>query len=359
MSTAVNNSAAQPAATPRVPPEEPFWKRYSPHGEMPLSMAGSVALHALAFGLLLLFGLYLVNLFVKPQRTLPVEPVRLMENPGGGGPRGGPEGVGRGEGPPPENVGPTEREGAVDGKDITPERPALTPVERKQLIQQYDKADARFFKQTDTDTTRAFARLNDGLRRKIHDGLTQGRGKGGSGSGGGRGSGTGTGEGSGKGAGKATLSQREKRMLRWTMRFSASNGPDYVRQLAGLGAILAIPLSDGADPDYRIVRDLSMRTRPAPLLKEDISKIQRIYWIDDKPRPVGDVMSALGLNLHPRRFVAFMPESLEKKLFDMEREHMTKVLGQKFDEERIYETVFEVVQRGGGYQPRLVNLVLK
>jgi hypothetical protein len=87
MSTAVSEPSARKAkAEPRTPPEEQFWKRYSPHGEAPLSLAGSLGLHALAFGGLLLFGVYLVNLLVKPQRNIPVEPVRLA---GGGGAPGG------------------------------------------------------------------------------------------------------------------------------------------------------------------------------------------------------------------------------------------------------------------------------
>src|SRR5262249_34263688 len=40
----------------RIPPDESMWQRYSPHGEAPISAAASVALHALAFGGLLLFG---------------------------------------------------------------------------------------------------------------------------------------------------------------------------------------------------------------------------------------------------------------------------------------------------------------
>src|SRR5436190_988079 len=39
-----DNSSARPAKKlPRTPPEERFWKRYSPHGELPLSGVGSLA----------------------------------------------------------------------------------------------------------------------------------------------------------------------------------------------------------------------------------------------------------------------------------------------------------------------------
>jgi hypothetical protein len=260
------------------------------------------------------------------------------------------------DGPGAENVGQVDQEGTEDGSKDAP--PALKPVEIKKLAETFDDQDRRYLKRNQTPAAKAFTRLNDGLRRKASAGLAA-PGRGGPGAGGGKGAGDGPGVGDGKGPGqKATLSQREKRMLRWTMRFSANNGPDYVRQLNALGAILAIPTSDAGD-DHWIVRDLSMRKKPAPLLKEDVSQIKRIYWIDDKPRAVSDVMAALGLSLSPRRFVAFMPEMLENKLFEMERHHMTKVLRQTFDEDRIYETVFRVVRTGGGYRPEFERMTLK
>src|SRR5437763_15402247 len=70
-------------------PEERFWKRYSPHGELPLSGAGSFALHALLVCLLVLLG-FLGVWFTRPSRTLPVEAVQLAG--GGGGRQNGVEG---------------------------------------------------------------------------------------------------------------------------------------------------------------------------------------------------------------------------------------------------------------------------
>jgi len=155
------------------------------------------------------------------------------------------------------------------------------------------------------------------------------------------------------------LTKREKRMLRWTMRFTANNGPEYVAQLAGLGAILAIPLGTGAEPRFELVRDL--RKRPAVAKEEDVSEVKRIYWIDDKPNSVRDVLTTLGLARKPLpgRFVAFMPEALEKQLFEMEKREMERQAG-SYDEDRIDETVFRVVHGSGGrYEPQLVSLRLK
>ena len=70
--------------------------------------------------------------------------------------------------------------------------------------------------------------------------------------------------------------------------FTAGDGPEYLKQLQGLGAILAFPVTGGEAPKYKVVRDL----RPGgKLLDEEISKIQRIYWIDDKPDAVRDVLN--------------------------------------------------------------------
>lgn len=342
------------AARSLIPPEERFWKRYSPHSEAPLSVAGSFAVHALAIGGLVLFAVYLGTLFFGSGRSVPVEPVRLVIEGGGGG-KVGATGTGKGVGTGAEDTG-TEKDGDPDGKEEVPKTPALSKVEMTKVTDQYKPEDARYINDNPTEGARAFARLNDNLRRKLADGINPGGGQGGSGEGGGKGTGTGTGEGPGKGAGKATLSKREKRMLRWTMRFTASNGPEYVSQLQGLGAILAIPVVENPEPQFKLVKDLSKR--PAALVDEDVSKIQRIYWIDDKPRSVNDVMGALGLPLRPSRFVAFMPEKLEEKLFKIEQDEMRGKHG-FYDEERIFETVFRVVRGAGGYDVQLVSLKLK
>ena len=91
----------------------------------------------------------------------------------------------------------------------------------------------------------------------MKDGLTPGKGQGGIGSGGGKGSGSGTGEGIGVGSGKSKLNDREKRMLRWHMRFTANSGQEYLDQLRGLGAILAVPVVERPEPQYKVIRNLT------------------------------------------------------------------------------------------------------
>jgi hypothetical protein len=195
-----------------------------------------------------------------------------------------------------------------------------------------------------------FAKLNENARAKFQPGPAP-KGRGGSGSGGGQGDGTGTGTGSGQGegSGRGNLTQREKRMLRWTMKFDASNGPVYLRQLAGLGAILAIPVRENPEPEYQIVRDLEHK--PAKLLAEDVTKIQRIYWVDNNPQSVRDIMTTLGLTNRPSHFVAFMPVELEDHLFEME-----KKAAHGRTEDQIQETIFRVKRLGDRYVPELEKI---
>lgn len=357
--TATTEKAGSPAGV-KLPPEPKFWKHYSPHHEAPLSLAGSIAIHALFFVGGLLGAAYLAQLFYKPTTSLPVEPVRLVERAGGGGDPKGTKGGVAGGGNPKENLG------GDDTKDPTipelKEEPPLAPlnkIEAKQVEEKFSNDDARWISESKSNTAKAFARMDQTLSKMLANSVPAAQGKRGSGSGGGSGSGTGTGTGSGTGDGKITLNQREKRMLRWQMTFTANNGSEYLAQLRDLGAILAIPVSETKGFDYRIVRDLKFGGN---LLKEDLSKIQRIYWIDDRPHSVRDIVMALGLKLPriPSRFVAFMPEALEQQLYDMERSYAENVLGMKpFNEDRIDETTFRVVRTPKGHKPELIRVTVK
>jgi hypothetical protein len=137
--------------------------------------------------------------------------------------------------------------------------------------------------------------------------------------------------------------RREQRMIRWTIQFDTQTGEEYLRQLQGAGAILAVPKTpDGRE--YWVIRDL--KSKPAKLLDEDVSKIERIFWLDDKPRSMESLGRALGLAQVPSRVVAFLPEETEKKLFEAEKGFR----GAK--EEEIEETTFQFKVTGGGVPPR-------
>ncbi len=338
----------------QVPPDERFWQRYSPHGELPLSGASSLAVHLLVLGLMMLLAWLAIAVFSHTSRSLPVEAVHYG---GGGGNRHGIGDV------PDRGAAVVEAGGSEDVKPNNPvtEQPSPRPdlptdAGPKQQFK-FDEADKRYIHRSDSDGAKAFQRLNQANQRVRLPDKESGYGRGGKGSGGGSGEGVGTGTGNGRGEGTGTLTQREKRMLRWSMVFDTSSGRDYVSQLSGLGAILAVPVrEDGKSIDYKIVRDLTPGR--AKLLDEDIGKIQRIYWVDDKAQSVNDVMAILGIPVRPSHFVAFMPEELEQKLFKLEKDWL-ETINKGHTEDDIQETRFRIKRTGTKYEPVVVSQKIK
>jgi hypothetical protein len=335
-----------PKAKPLIPPEEQFWQRYSPHHEAPLSGIGSFALHFLIAGFLLVAG-YLGWLSLG-NRPKAVETDTVSIDHGGGGRRSGTEDA-------PKDAGSSKEVAAMASpeENKTPptseQRPDLQPLPSEPLQPPPTSDDTQRFVRDQNSSLQKYDNLDKSLQEALRLRESTGpapKGQGGAGTGGGEGSGTGKAEGSGIGDKNGKLSSREKRMLRWTMQFDTRSGQDYLRQLRGLGAILAIP-KDRSGKDFWIIRDLG--SRPPPLLDEDVSTIQRIFWIDDKPHSVASIMRALGLNLTPDRFVAFMPEELEQKLFDLELRYR----GLKEDD--IEETIFQVRLLRDKYVPFVVR----
>jgi hypothetical protein len=331
------------------PPEERFWVHYSPHGEAPLSGAGSFAIHALIFGMILLV-IFSIHTFGRSNTSIQVDPVRLQLG-GGGGHREG-QGDGPGIGELKEAArDPRGTTQASEGKlDQLPDPSSKLPLDvPKANPNLFDKESVRLIKERNSAAAKALGALSEGALAQLP---RPGAGRGGSGRGGGRGEGVGTGTGNSTGAGQDNLSDREKRMLRWTMSFNTQSGANYIDQLKGLGAILAIPTQENPDNyQYKIIRDL----RPgAPLLDEDLSRIDRIYWVDQKPESVQDVMRFLKVPLRPSHFVAFMPESLEQQLFLMEKRQLRLYPGKQ--EADIEETRFRVVPTRSGYRPELVDM---
>jgi hypothetical protein len=322
-------SVGTPSLRPRPGlPEERFWKRYSPHGELPLSGAGSFALHALVVGLLVLLG-FLGVWFTRPSRTLPVEAVQVA--PGGGGTLNGVEG----------SKGPGRRAEVVDeqNRQAGDQKVPLPP----QLAHPQKQPSPPLFKEGERplspnpEAMKAIEHLKAAAQSKRNDGAPVGRGRGGPGGGG-------TGPGPGPGGASRPPNPR---MLRWSLLFNTQTGEDYVRQLRGLGAILAVPVKEGDRPEYRLVRNLSRR--PAQLLDEDLSQIKRIYWTDNNPRSVQEVMSTLGLRERPSHFVAFMPQELEQKLLRLEKAYSG------LEEDQIHETKFRIAERGGQFEPEVIE----
>ncbi len=338
-----------------APPEDAFWERYSPHHEFPLSSVSSIATHILVFGLMVLVGWAIAKFGLREeQKPVPIDAVAFEPGGGGGHPQG--TGVGAGVGDPAANGG---TEHAIDEPSGAEDPVAdAGPIPREKL-QEARKEALKFDEFQDPGTQRLIEdggrqvdkvlRLSKETREKLRKGLAgipPGKGQGGEGTGGGKGTGVGTGEGDGFGSGKGTI-KRQERVLRWTLIFNTFNGGDYLSQLRGLGAILAIPDSS-SEGGYLVIENLNQV--PVQPVKKDLSDIKRIYWIDDKPDSVMSLSQALGLNPTPAHVVAFFPAELEKQLLELE----LKFRGTR--EEEIRETRFEVRRVGNGrYVPRVIS----
>ena len=331
----------------RLPPDEKFWQRYSPHQEAPLSAVTSFGVHALVIGGLILLA-YLGWLgFGSTSKAIPVEAVNFERSGGGGSPNG--KGNTKGSNPGLDTVETTDPnpEPFVPQLDERVQLPTSV-IDAAPAAVQSDESFTRLVK-AGNPNTKIFQQLKGDVLAKLRDGLNSPKGRRGEGSGGGSGNGEGTGDGNDKGDRKGKLTNREKRMLRWTMMFNTHAPGDYLLQLRSLGAILAIPT--GTDnKNYKIIRDLSGRGTPK-LLDEDISTIQCIFWVDDRPQSVESLSRALHLSPVPGHIVAFMPAALEQQLFELEKKEA------KCPEDEIFETRFEVIAMGRGkYQPRVVSV---
>jgi hypothetical protein len=348
-----------------TPPEEHFWKRYSPRHEFPLSSVGSVVLHVLSIGALIVIGYVLTRTNNDDQKAPPsldviAAPGLPPMNAGGGGEPGGSD----------TNPGGTRTKGQeiAANQEPTPPQPGNQLPDSTERLEQVKLPPIEVVTAKDGtreivgENKKVFGDLNvivDQAKNKLEQSIARAdaaKGKGGTGKGGGKGGGEGTGVGGGKGPGVAggNATIRQRRQARWKMFFNTGGGDDYIKQMRGLGAFLGVPQLKGDNQvEYLLIRDIK---RNAEAKREDVSKLNRIFWFDHDPRSVLSVSKALGLRNPPPFFVAFFPPELEERLLQLERQAFSG------DEDRIVETHFRVVNRGGVYQAELdlVNpIVLK
>jgi hypothetical protein len=344
-----NKAKAGAAAAKRQPPEEQFWKHYSPHHEFPLSSVTSVGLHILIIVLLALAGWVAFKLGWDENK--PPEVSAVVVDAGGGG---NPEGVKGGV----EGGGPAASEDVKEPSDPT-KPPSVDDVKVPDVgeadpltLPQVTDNSGKKLVEASSQAIKNLASVDTEARKKLFSAVGD-KGRGGPGTGGGKGTGHGEGVGTGTGEGKG-LSKRQKRVLRWSMTFNTENGDDYARQLAGIkpggGAILAVPVGGG---QYEVLRDL--RQRPARGKVEDLATIKSIFWVDDKPDSVSGLAHALQIKV-PQYFVAFFPPDLEEELARLERQKA----GGGVSEDDIEETRFNVVRSpDGSFRPNCISVRLK
>jgi hypothetical protein len=325
----------------KAPPiEERFWKRYSPHHELPLSSATSVTVHVLLIVFMVMSGWLLANFALGGNKVLDLDTIVIA---GGGGSR---KGVGneRGDQPPVSAQEDVEKQGDLNnpGTRLATTEPLKTPTLDPLNLRPVDHPAARQINQASA-AIRAMSKLTEDARKKIFNAIGPGPGLKGPGSDGGEDSGTDIGKDKRSGPGTNNISRHQQRLLRWVMIFNTRSGNDYRKQLLALKAILAFPEANG---NYRVYRDLNQR--PAKGEIEDLAAIKRLYWIDDKSESIESLSRAMGLKPPNGSIIAFFPDELEAKLLRLELSYR----GLKEDE--IKETHFKIVDKGGTYEPVVV-----
>jgi len=322
-----------------LPPDEKFWVHYSPHHEFSLSTVLSLVLHTLGFGLLILC---IVKAWPVSE-AMPLERVPIRIAGGGGDVKGQDDAV------PGAKAAPQRHENISDEKPqvvaADQDKPKTQIEQITPRIPRVDLPPDRVLETADGDPIARFKSLKEQM---LSLGSPPTKGQGGSGNGGGKGPGSGTGNGGFTGPGDQNISVRERRQLRRTMRFSTQSGDDYRRQLAALGAILAVAEPDkNGKPVYRVFRDLEHV--PAAGKIEDIRKLDRIFWTDDDKRSVGSLSQSLQIKV-PHAITAFFSKNFEKMLLEKELKY------RGVDNEwQIKETVFEVVPAGKSWKVRVAS----
>jgi hypothetical protein len=321
-----NATAAKPdnAPTPKKrspqPPADTIWLRYHPWMEGVVGHIASWAVHCFMIGI----GVFLFMApgcgWIPRNRQIPTETVMLADAGGGGDPNA----TGKDPSPAalPEGVH-SDQNNAGDKNSSAPpiDRPIL-PADLAQKLEQGFTA---------PDNPGAATTTGSDLAKLIDDKLgrftsrSQGAGGPGSGTGTGPGAGPGTGPGTGPGVKGGDLTEAEEEDLRWTINLTTRDGSDYLRQLAAIGALIAVPIGR----DAYVVVDL--RKRPLKFEEKtyqdliDLKKT-RFMLIDDKADSVDSLLKAMGYPGKAPQFDAFFPNEMraELKQKELEYKHLTE-----------------------------------
>lgn len=367
MATAPAETKAPPAAKEAlVPPDERFWKRYSPHHEFPLSTTGAVALHGIVIGLLLFFWLNSSDDVDKPPT------MQLVEIDGA---FGNLDGLGLGDTP--------YKPGASGKRTEDVGNPGANPTQivKGPTVQIPDKLknEAIKLEGKDDDDDPTDKALGDLVRvaREAEDSILAAtnptappqrprKGGGGIGDGpkqGGTGGPLGTkGKGmKGKGGGAGDrpygqiLTTQMQRAGRWTI-LTSGDGHTHLAQLKALKVTLAI---ETPSPKVFRVFDLAnddLTGKLTELLTDQRDKVWYTNYRHKHPRSVEDLARVLGLRETPRCFVIFLPKALEDRMVVLEHEYRGR------SEAEILETEWLVPQLPNGRyasEPKVVKQILR
>ena len=151
----------------------------------------------------------------------------------------------------------------------------------------------------------------------------------------------------GGGGGGSGQSGRGARVARWVLHFSTRSSKHYLTQFDGLGAQIAFP---EVGNKWRYYVDVNSSKRRSEV--RDLTRENRVYWVDEKPESIQGVAQELGIAVPPFMIV-FLPVALENRMLQLELAY------QNLSEDEIRRTDFEVVTRAGHYDVRVTRQVPK
>jgi len=309
---------------PLIPPDEQFWEKYSPHYEFPLSTVGSIALHIAALVMFLAALWMLARMTGSEKNQVTMASMNVIGD-GTGDPAAGSGGQRA-----PEEALPAEQN--TNPRPV-PDKP-LDPVVKDQLKDIFPvvSTDADAPRIEDLKLPQQLEKLEEGLRRRLLDGMSKKKG-------------TGTGEGSGPtdtpGKGSNTIgdpTSSQNRSVRWALNFKTLSGKDHLNQLAAMKATIVIPFP----PDWKTSKAFrNLENSPPTVEPFRIENMNGVYFVDDSAESASRLAKALGLDFDPPVFLAFFPKDVEEELAAKERAFR----GRK--EREIFSTEFQVLMRDG------------
>lgn len=349
---------------PLMPPDERFWKRYSPHYELPLAGATSFFIHGIAIGILAVGGLAFLFRGGAEATPPPQMDVLMAEAGAGFGGLGGDPGL------PGLPGAPSKTEQGPQVADNSNERPdpSSDPVSELPTIPEIPLD----LPSSDSLPDPAESSLQDALNKlkqeaekygkplpskpavsaKAGPGTKAGGTPGGQNGQGGSG-GDGKGKGPGKGPGGVGRKATDQEIKAWRWRFDLAGTPkEHADKLDRAGLIIAIPEPGAGRPDpekgpYLLASDL--KRRPIPLAKIDLAKYQdSVKWYNSKPDSVRGLIEELKLPFVPPFVVLLLPKDRETKMAAEERRFAQQ---NRLDPAKVQETTFDFRLQNGMYEP--------
>jgi len=321
-----------------LPPAEQFWKKYSPHYELPISTVATGAFHLLVVATIIIIATLLMKPVEKP--PVPVRSITLTDAPSGS--LNGSPGSGGGD----EKAEVTDERPEEPVRNIPKADLERVMVAASQWVPELKDNQDALKAMVESPNFKKLDGLNEDLKKRIAKGFGNPNGSGDNAGKGNTGE-AGTGSG-GKGGPDATSSG--SRSSRWIITFKTNSGPDYLRQLSAFGAKIVVE----EPPDWkrnRIFDDL-INTNPGRLLGAG-DALPEMSFVDDNKASVKRVAETLGVNFVPPRFIAFFPKDVEVQLAAKETAFRNR------KEDQIYSTTFSVVERDGKYEIKVTDQVAK